>query len=320
LTTTRLSNVVQKWRARVERREAPQLTVSAAALRAAALLRGGVPSFKVWRLIGDDPDAPPDLIAVAQRLDEGGDVPQALCERDTPGWRVLAAAWSLSEVSGAPLAPVLERLAAALVSLDRLAERRAVLLAGPRSTIRLVASLPLASLLLGLLLGFDPIGVLMTPLGAVLAVMGLALLCLGVRWANLLTARLADAAWVSGLECELCWVALSGGATPTEALRRVADSAEAFGAHWVQLSELRRDGAPYRVLTASMQVGTPVGPMLLAESDAARARAMTRLESEAEKLGVRVLLPIATCVLPSFVLLGVLPLLIAVLGSLHTPM
>lgn len=93
------------------------------ALRAAALLRGGVPLARVWEVLGEEGGA--------------GDADA----HDGPAWRVIAAGWRLAEWSGAPIAVVLERIAVALTSLDRLQERRSVLLAGPRATIRLVASL-----------------------------------------------------------------------------------------------------------------------------------------------------------------------------------
>jgi tight adherence protein B len=56
--------------------------------------------------------------------------------------------------------------------------------------------------------------------------------------------------------------------------------------------------------------------MLLVEAAAARARTMAELERQAERLAVSVLLPIGVCVLPSFIVLGVLPVLLAVMGSL----
>jgi len=43
---------------------------------------------------------------------------------------------------------------------------------------------------------------------------------------------------------------------------------------------------------------------------------LSELEQEAERLAVRILLPIAVCVLPSFIALGVMPVLLAVLGTL----
>ncbi len=294
----------------------PPTSPAAAALRAASLLRGGVPSSRVWRMLGEEVGAPPVLAALAARIASGHDSAGALAETDGPEWRLLAAAWRLAERSGAPLAEMLDRIAAALVSLERLGERRSVLLAGPRATIRLVAALPIVALLLGGALGFDPFAVLLGPVGALLASLGGALLLAGVHWARSLTSRLAAAQWVAGLECELCWIALSGGAVPADALRRVANEADRFAVEWVRLSALRRDGPVVSVLRAAAALGAPAGPMLLAEADAARSRLLAELERAAERLGVRVLLPIGLCILPSFVLLGVLPVLLAVMGSL----
>lgn len=270
---------------------------SAASLltRAVSLLRGGVPSSRVWAILAADGIKPP--------------------KPEGPEWRVILSAWRLAEESGAPLAAALERLAEALRSLERVSERREVLLAGPRSTVRLVAALPVVALVFGAILGFDPLPVVLSPLGAILIFLGVGLLALGVKWARALTARLERVDCVAGLEYELVWIALGGGAPPEVALRRVADCADAARAEWVQLDRLRRDGPVAAVFAQSEAPGTPVGPLLLREAEAARARSQSDLESAAERLGVQVLLPLAVCVLPSFVLLGVMPVLLAVLGG-----
>lgn len=302
-------------RARPQRQDAHSI-VAAAALRATALLRGGVPAAKVWRVLGEEPGAPPQIKLVAERISSGEEVPVALALSGGPEWRVVAAAWALAQRSGAPIALILERIAHALVALGGLGERRSVLLAGPRATIRLVGALPLIALLMGAALGFDPLGILLSSAGLVLAVVGGVLLLLGVRWAQMLTNRLASAEWVSGLEYELSWIALSGGASHAIALRRVVDVVDQFGVDWVKLSGMRSDGGVAEVLQLASEHGTPAGPMLLAEANAARVRTLAELEREAERLAVRVLLPIGVCVLPSFIVLGVLPVLFAVMGSL----
>lgn len=286
------------------------------ALRAAALLRGGVPAARVWRVLGDEPGAPQQLVLVAKRVSEGCENSVALAANVEPEWRVMAAAWSLAQQSGAPVALMLERIADALISLERVRERRSVLLAGPKATIRLVGALPIVALLMGALLGFDPLAVLLSPAGAVLAAVGGVLLFFGVYWAKALTERLASAEWVSGLECELCWIALSGGASQQVALRRVVDAVDYFGVEWVKFSSMSSKGSVHGVLRVAAQHGTPAGQMLLSEANAARVRTLTELEREAERLAVRVLLPIGVCVLPSFIVLGVLPVLFAVMGSL----
>ncbi len=303
-------------RSKTSRRDASRSVPAIAALRAAALLHGGVPTANVWRVLGEEPGAPPELVAIARRIAEGHSSAAALAAGSGPEWRVLASAWSLAERSGSPVAWILERIASSLGSLEKLAGRRSVLLAGPRATIRLVGALPVVALVMGALLGFDPLSVVLSPAGALLGVVGGALLVIGMYWAKRLTDRLAATAWVSGIECELSWIALSGGASQREATRRVVDAVDGFGVEWVRLSSMRSDGVVHTVLRAAAAHGTPAGPMLLAEASAARARTLAELERQAERLSVRVLLPIGVCVLPSFIVLGVLPVLFAVLGSL----
>lgn len=304
------------WRQRSPHEEQTRSVAVMAALRAASLLKGGVPSAKVWRVLGEEPGAPKALADIAAHIATGRPSEVALAAGDGPEWRVLAAAWSLAQHSGAPVARMLERIAEALGSLERIGNRRLVLLAGPRATIRLVCGLPLVALMFGAILGFDPVAVLLSPAGAVLGVLGGALLLAGVRWAKLLTDRLAAADWVSGLECELCWIALAGGASQQTALRGVADRADAFAVEWVRLGALKRAGAVQQVFRAATAHGTPAGPMLLAEAAAERARTLAELEQQAERLAIKVLLPIGVCVLPAFIVLGVLPVLLSVMGSL----
>jgi tight adherence protein B len=83
----------------------------------------------------------------------------------------------------------------------------------------------------------------------------------------------------------------------------------------VSLSALRGDGPVRECLRTADSLGAPVGPLLLGAAETARARTQAELEREAERLAVRVLVPLGVCVLPAFVLLGVVPVLIAVLGG-----
>lgn len=322
-STVRLRAWLERWRVLWRNRRSGQLSsetvlsdAQSVVLRAAALLRAGVPTARVWRTLGDEADASAECISIAKRLETNSDTAAALASLQAAPWSVLAAVWRVADLSGAPFADVLERMHLAFASLSRLSERRSVLLSGPRATIRLVSALPVIALLLGAALGFDPLGILLSPAGVLLGVTGGVLLSFGVWWATKLTQRLADADWIAGFEFELCWVSLSGGATHSDALRRVIDSVDEAGAHWVRLAELRRDGAVQQALKSAAALGTPVGPALLAEADAARQVALAELERRAERLGVHVLLPIGLCVLPAFIILGVLPVLFAVMGTL----
>jgi tight adherence protein B len=103
----------------------------------------------------------------------------------------LAACWRVAAGAGSALAPALDRIADGLqdeidVGLDIVAA-----LAGPRATVRLLAALPVVGLLLGTVIGADPVGFLVgSPIG-VGCLIGAAVLDLtGLAWAR----RIAGAA------------------------------------------------------------------------------------------------------------------------------
>lgn len=290
--------------------------VESAALQAAVLLRGGLPAGRVWQVMARESPESAILSKIWLMVRSGASVPRALTAVDDPAWRVLAAVWEVADTSGAPLAAALEQFASAMRDLDRIAERRSVLLAGTRSTIRLVIALPPFALVLGAALGFDPISVLVSPIGMVLAFVGVLLLALGMLWAQKLVAAAMQADRVAGWPHELCAIALAGGSTSREAVKTVADCVDAAGAEWVRLSELRRDGSVAAALATAQAIGSAAGLMLKSAAEAARGEMQAELEREAERLAIRVLVPLGVCVLPAFIVLGVVPVIIAVLGGI----
>ncbi len=297
----------------------PTPAIEVAAQRVASLLRGGVPTSRVWRVLAAEPDDSRELrdalIVIEARQEAGFDASAALAEVAGPQWRVLAATWRVAEQSGATVAPVLDRFAVSMRDLAKLAEHRSVLLTGPRSTIRLVIALPPLALLLGGLLGFDPLPALATPTGLATAMAGLLLLAVGALWASALTQRVARADWVAGWEFELMAIALGSGSPPGAASLLAVDSADVARAEWVRLEGFAARGAVTALIASGQSLGTPLGPLLQAEAERRRAQALVELEQAAERLGVSVLLPLGACVLPAFVLLGVVPVLLAVLGG-----
>ena len=106
-------------------------------------------------------------------------------------WFQLAACFDVAEATGCPLADVLTRFAAQLEAEDDAEAARQTALAGPRATVRLLTWLPFLGLGLGLLLGVDPVEVLLAnPWGVAALVTGLALTAAGRFW----SARLVRAA------------------------------------------------------------------------------------------------------------------------------
>jgi tight adherence protein B len=129
----------------------------------------------------------PVLRLASRTASIGGDVPAALrAQARSPGYgglEDLARAWQLAQDTGAPMARVLDQVAVALRA-DLAVERTlGAELAGPRSTGKLMAALPLGGLGMGYLLGGDPVAFLARgPAGWACLVLGVALACAGVLW------------------------------------------------------------------------------------------------------------------------------------------
>ncbi|WP_321164496.1 hypothetical protein [Arthrobacter sp. Soil763] len=105
--------------------------------------------------------------------------------RELAVWGELAACFDVAEASGCPLADVLARFAAHLEAGDDAGAARQTALAGPRATVRILTWLPFLGLALGVLLGVDPLAVLLgTPLGTAALVAGFVLAAAGRMWSS----------------------------------------------------------------------------------------------------------------------------------------
>jgi tight adherence protein B len=134
-------------------------------------------------------DAWPELSPVAAAAQLGGDVPAAWrMVAELPGadsLRAVAAAWQVAERSGASLAIVLERMSEGLRADDAVRREVDAALGPPRATARMLAALPAFGLLLGVGMGGDPVGFLLsTPLGAACLAVGVAFAITGVWWVD----------------------------------------------------------------------------------------------------------------------------------------
>lgn len=287
--------------------------VARTARQMSTLLGGGIAPERMFELLGHE--AHGAAREMARSVGEGVSPVEALARGPGPEWRVLAAAWQLAATGGAPLGPALARMSEALAALERLRERRSVILAGPKATVATVAALPPLALLLGMVLGFDPAPILGSPVGAVLLTAGAVLLVCGVGWARMLQRQVSANDQVAGLECELAWIALRGGADPSVAPRLVADAVDQVGAEWVPFDRFLQHAPLRRTIAAAGAAGVPLNALLLEEADAERVQTHARLEREAEQLGIRVLIPLAVCVLPSFILVGVVPVVLSMLRA-----
>jgi tight adherence protein B len=110
-----------------------------------------------------------------------------------PAWQGLAACLDVAATSGAPLADVLLRFAAQLEGNMDAAAMRETALAGPKATVRLLTWLPVLGLGLGMLMGVDPLSILLGgPIGWCALLAGAGLMAAGRYWSRALIHAAAE--------------------------------------------------------------------------------------------------------------------------------
>lgn len=286
--------------------------------RLAVLIGAGIAPTSAWRHVSAAA-RPPDaaLTALVVDLDGGaplGDALDRVARESDAGWRGLAAAWSVATSSGAPLAPALTAFAEAV--RDRSAAQRdiAVALAGPRATARIVLALPLVAIGLALLAGADIQASLAHPIGIASILVGILLGALAREWMRRMLRAAAPPPPTIGLDLDLLAVAAGGGGSP-EAARATVLRALADRGLPAPSGEHAADDALSRLVALSRASGAPLAALARAEASEARAAERARARRSAEELAVRLMLPLGVCVLPSFLLLGVVPMLVGLLSS-----
>ncbi len=269
----------------------------------AVLLHAGASPRTAWGHLAEGGDVLAS--AIVRRAEAGVELTTAIAEQHGP-WRDVAAAWEIASIVGAPLAEVLRAFAETLQNAAATADEVRVALAEPAATARLMTWLPGIGLLLGFALGFDTLGVIFGSLaGALCVVLGLGLVVLARRWTKRLVLAAQPRSGTPGLHAELTAVALQGGTSLDRALRLVS---EATGV-------VANDSATERVLALSHAAGVPAVELLRASAMQQRHWARIEGRMRAAALSTRLLVPLGVCTLPAFLLLGIAPLILSVLGG-----
>ena len=281
--------------------------------RLAVLLAAGVAPLSAWRHAAAQNPAGVARSVAATEL--ASDLPHAIRSSayrepaEGVAWRAVAAAWSVAGEVGAPLAPTLARLAEVLRSLAQAEREVELALAGPQATARIVVALPPLGLLVGVALGVDaPAVLLTTPVGLGCLAVGLTLLAGARRWSRRMVAAARDSDPTPGLGFELLAIGLSGGGTPDRAVDLVSSALLA-----AELPPL--DDRASAILGFAASAGVPAASLFRAEAEEQRRTASAEARRRSVLLGTRLLLPLGLCVLPAFVLLGVVPVLIAIVST-----
>lgn len=149
-----------------------------------SLLEAGYTPQNAWARLGAPITVPGWHIT---RWEAWGNPPIALAEASkAPGCAALtrvAVCWKVSEQSGAGLAAALQQLVTALREETDVAHEIDGQLSGPRATVHLLLVLPFVGLVMGEVLGANPVHILMaTPYGLGCLAGGLALSAMGWRW------------------------------------------------------------------------------------------------------------------------------------------
>ncbi|KQO62247.1 type II secretion system F family protein [Curtobacterium sp. Leaf261] len=293
------------------RRQAAESASAARTLdRVATLVRAGITARRAWTVVAE---REPALLPVARSIAAGATVAEGLCRVRGTGqavWQDVAVLWAVAERTGSPVAPTLDALAAALrerADADRAVE---VALAGPRASGRVVLALPVVGVLFGLMWGIESVRFLFASVlgwGCLVLAGGL-VLCAG-HWTRRLVARADPSGPVPGLGLELWAVALSSGGARSAASRVVAEAA----------GDRALPEAERTAITATLEladaVGVPAAGLLrAAATDVRRDTAADQLAA-AERLGVLLVLPLGVCLLPAFVLVGIVPVIAGILSS-----
>ncbi|MEP6479956.1 MAG: type II secretion system F family protein [Rhodoglobus sp.] len=298
----------------MKRSEPGIAAVAVVVQRLAVLLAAGVPPAPAWRYVAES-SASGIPRAVSQAVVDSTGIPDAIIGSaahrpvaERTAWSGLAAAWAVATDAGAPLAPCLREFAASLRDLAQVQRDIEVALSGPASTARVVMILPFVGLLFGVALGFDTMRTLFTtPIGIGCLVVGGGLIAAAQAWNRKLVRSAQPTETTPGLECELTAIAVSGGGALDAAVAAVAAAMQRF--------DVRGAGGVDEALDLSRRAGVPAADLLRSAADEARRDARAAAQVKAESLGVRLMLPLGLCILPAFMVLGVLPLLVTVITS-----
>lgn len=299
---------------RIRRRRRTDLDAVAGDVdRLAALVAGGAVPAAAFRYLARSSDG--EGAALAARAAEAAlraEPLGAVFAGAEPVWQRVGATVGLAMTTGAPLAPALRSAAAGARAVVELQRAVAESVAGPAASARLVVLLPPAALLLGWMFGFDVAAVLLgDPFGVVLLVTGGGLLAGAAVWSRRLIRAASAMSWTVGLRLELVATAIRAGLPMVRATALAEDAAAAAGLALPAGTDV--DG----VVAFAAEAGVPLVALLDAEADRQRRAALAEARVRATVLASRLLLPLGLLVLPAFLLLGAVPIGLAVLRSSH---
>ena len=234
---------------------------------------------------------------------------------------------------GAPLAEILNRVADGIAATLETAAKRHTAQVGPKATARLLGVLPLAALGMAQFIGVDVIDMAFRGgINTWVFVIGLGLMVAGNLWSAAMI-RQATGNSVTGLDptlamdiiaaCQQNGVSLTSTLEAVSAASEEADLAVVarmllLGADWdeawAQADTKWVDLAS--VLQPAWEEGASPVPLLVRGASRTRTAEIHRAVDAAERLGVRLMIPLGVCLLPAFFALGIVPVVVSTIEDL----
>ena len=264
--------------------------------RAKALLVAGLPSTVAWSQVFEE------------HASDGDHVPNTRA-KTAPDRALVGAAWAASVEIGAPLSVTMTLLAQtyrALAGIEREVESA---VAGPRIATRVMLTLPAISVILAGGLGMNILSFFFgNAFGALCLFSGAVLTGIGWWWSRRMVGHIATNDVPREIDATVIVAGLRVGVgvqTTMEALRRRPEFvASTDGVKRVQ-----------RLEAMSATWGVPLADLLLSEVQQSRDAAVARVRRQCAELAERLLIPLGACVLPAFVLLGVVPIVVELITT-----
>lgn len=150
----------------------------------------GMPQAMTAAAVANDqaPEEFQEVIKItAARAQAGGSGAAVLfdAQEEVPELRETAQLWRTAEQHGIPMAPLIEQAQARIDARDRHRAATSASLQGPQATAIVLTVLPAAGVLMGMAMGANPLGMLLSGgLGGILLVVGVSLSCGGFYWSR----------------------------------------------------------------------------------------------------------------------------------------
>lgn len=295
-------------------------------MEVSARLQAGDPTGQAWaktwaRVTGEKPAD-----------GEDGSVPQQLLDRGGVAGEVVVAATRFSTLTGSPLKDVLARIAEALLDMQASLSAQKVAFAGPKLSAKVLTFLPLAGLFGAELLGAEPLQWFFSGLvPAAIAALGVFLTAAGHLTTKTMVktaASVGDGKLKAPVYCDLVVAGMRGGSSIPTVLQALGEAAEdeeftrigkelMLGSTWEEAWDPQPHSGDLlkRGLQPAWEDGVSSVGLLTALADQARTRGVTEAKEAAERLSVKLAFPLATLLLPAFILLGLLPVFMSLFGT-----